>query len=298
MDSRRLQHFVAVADHQGFSAASKEVFVSQPALSLAVKELEDELHTPLFFRVGRRVTLTPAGEALLGPARQMLRDLEVGRAAVAAVVGLEAGSLALCCLPTLAADPLAALIGTFRQAHPGIVIDLAAPEDTDEVIAMIRDGSCEVGIATGSGPDDLVRHSIGEQELIVIFPPGTRRHRRTLSLGELAGVPIIATPRGTSTRRLLEEGFADAGVTPTYAVVSAQRDAILPLVLSGAGAALVPEPMAFVAKQLGATLARPSPRVSREITLFHRPGPQSPAATRFLEVAMAPTSNLGEAKKS
>ena len=215
MDSRRLQYFVAVADHQGFSAAAKEVFVSQPALSLAVRELEDELGTPLFFRVGRRIALTPAGQALLGPARQLLHDLDVGRAAVAAVVGLEAGTLAICCLPTLAADPLAELIGSFRQAHPGIVIDLAAPEDTDEVVALIRDGSCEVGVATGVGASDLEQHPLGDQDLFVIFPPGTRRPRRTVALAELAGVPMIAAPKGTSTRRLLEEGFAATGSSAT-----------------------------------------------------------------------------------
>src|ERR1700678_791117 len=123
MDSRRLEYFVAVVDHGGFTAASRAIFVSQPALSLAVKELEAEVGTPLFSRVGRRVQLTTAGSALLGPARQVLRDLETGRAAVAAVAGLEAGSLSLASLPTLAADPLARLVGRFRGHHPGVRVD-------------------------------------------------------------------------------------------------------------------------------------------------------------------------------
>ncbi|HEX3460771.1 MAG TPA: LysR family transcriptional regulator [Acidimicrobiales bacterium] len=75
MDLRRLEHFLAVADHQGFTAASRAVSVSQPALSLAVKELEAELGTVLFHRLGRRVVVTPAGAALIGPARQALRDV-------------------------------------------------------------------------------------------------------------------------------------------------------------------------------------------------------------------------------
>jgi LysR family carnitine catabolism transcriptional activator len=65
INSQRLGYFVAVVDHGGFTAASKAVFVSQPALSLAVKELESELGTPLFARVGRGVRLTAAGRALL-----------------------------------------------------------------------------------------------------------------------------------------------------------------------------------------------------------------------------------------
>src|ERR1700728_260830 len=146
MDSRRLAYFVAVADHGGFTAAAKEVVVSQPALSLAVKDLEAEVGAQLFIRIGHRVSLTAAGSALLGPARQVLRDLETGRAAVAAVRGLLAGSLSLASLPTLAADPTAQMVGEFRRHHPGVRVDLAAPEDSDDLFALVESGTCELGL--------------------------------------------------------------------------------------------------------------------------------------------------------
>ena len=137
MDVRRLGHFVAVADHGGFTAAAKAVHVSQPALSLAVKDLENELGTRLFTRAGRKAQLTAAGQALLGPARQVLRDLQTGRAAVAAVTGLESGNLTLASLPTLAADPVAGLVGEFRRQYPGIRIDLAAPDDSTDLLDLV-----------------------------------------------------------------------------------------------------------------------------------------------------------------
>lgn len=93
---------------------------------------------------------------------------------------------------------------------------------------------------------------------------------------------MIATPRGTSSRRLLEEGFAAAGVVPRVSVVTAQREAILPLVLAGAGASLVPEPMADIAAQLGAVVAEPRPAVERRIVVAARQGPLAPAAQGFL----------------
>lgn len=96
---------------------------------------------------------------------------------------------------------------------------------------------------------------------------------------------IIASPEGTSTRRLLNEQLALAGLHPKLAVVSAQRDAILPLVLAGAGAALVPESMALVAEQLGAAIVRPDPPAIRRLALVHREGAVSPAAGRFVELA-------------
>ena len=285
MDLRRLGHFLAVADHGGFTRAARAVFVSQPALSLAVRELEDELGTELFYRVGRQVRLTPAGQALLGPARQALRDVDTARAAVASVTGLLTGSLTLGSLPTLAADPLAGLVGRFRTAHPGVLVDLAAPEDTADLAGLLQTGECELGLAEGATlPAGLTTRELTRQRLLVILPPGTTRAAQ-LAVGELGSLPFIAAPRGTSSRRLLDEALTSVGLSPAIAVVTAQREAILPLVLAGAGAALLPEPLARVAARLGAVVSDPSPPITRSIVLAHRPGPLAPAARRFLDLA-------------
>jgi LysR family transcriptional regulator, carnitine catabolism transcriptional activator len=288
MDTRRLQHFVAVVDHGGFTAAAKATFVSQPALSLAVKELEADLGTLLFDRIGRRVQLTAAGSALLGPARQVLRDLETGRAAVAAVSGLESGVLSLACLPTLAADPTAALVGRFRSHYPAVRVDLAAPEDIQELFDLVETGTSELGLTDALDvPDTLVSVELGPQVLVFILPPETTNGvTDAAALIDFADTLFVASPEGTSSRRLLDERLASVGLRPKLAVVSAQRDAILPLVLAGAGAALVPESMAVVAEQLGAVVARPEPPAVRELALVHRTGPLSPAAARFAELAV------------
>ena len=287
MDSHRLRHFVAVVDHGGFTAAAQAVFVSQPAISLAVRDLEAELGVALFVRNGRRVRLTSAGEALLGPARQVLRDLETGQAAVEAVAGLEAGTLALASLPTLAADPLAPLVGAFRRLYAGIRIDLAAPEDTGELFELVVSGTCELGVTEAHDtPDALEEHSLGRQSLVLILPPGSDyAEGERLHLSALETTPFVVAPRGTSTFRLLEEGFAAVQRSPSVAVVTAQRDAIVPLVIAGAGAALVPESVARTASELGAVTARPDPPIERAIALIHRTGPLSPAAARFVEMA-------------
>src|SRR5580692_2408793 len=174
MDSNRLRHFVAVVDHGGFTAAAHAVYVSQPAISLAVKELEAELGVALFVRSGRRVQLTAAGSALLEPARQVLRDLETGEAAVEAVAGLKAGNVTIASLPTLAADPVAPLVGAFRRLHPGVRIDLAAPEGTSELFDLVVAGTCELGVTDAHDvPDGLESHPLGRQSLVLILPRGS-----------------------------------------------------------------------------------------------------------------------------
>ena len=282
MDLRRLEMFVAVVDRGGMTPAAAAVHVSQPALSQAIRALEAEVGTALFDRVGRGVRLTAAGEALLEPARQALRDVQTAEAAVRAVRGLEAGWLALGCLRTMAADPTAPLVGAFRAAHPAVGVELADPDAPDELLAMVRAGDVELAITEAPGAvPGLTVHPLGDQELVAVLPPGTAVRGDRLPLSRLAEHPLIATPRGTSSRRLLDEALARSGRVPTVAVETAQREAVLPLLLAGAGAALVPAAVGDTARRLGATVVPCSPTVRRAVGLVHRTGPLSPAADRF-----------------
>ncbi|HZJ27563.1 MAG TPA: LysR substrate-binding domain-containing protein [Acidimicrobiia bacterium] len=288
MELRRLEMFLAVVDHGTFTAAARAVHVSQPGLSKAIAELERELGTPLFDRIGRSVRLTAAGRALVEPARLVARDVESGVSAVSAVAGLEAGSISLACLPTLAADPTAGLVGAFRSAHPGIRVELAAPDDPRHLLAMLRGGDVELAI--GDEPPDrrgLTTHQLGDQDLVAVLPPGAEVGTRPMSLGELATHALVVGTQGSSTRRLLDEALAQTGVEPTIAVETAQREAVLPLVLAGAGVALLPRPIAALAERLGAVVRPTRPVVSRSVVLAHRAVTLSPAARAFCSLADA-----------
>ena len=265
--------------------AAEAEHVSQPSVSQAIRELELELGTPLFHRVGRGVVPTAAGEALVEPARQALRDVDTGRAAVEAVAGLTAGRLDLVALPTLAVEPVAPLVGAFRLAHPGIDLALADPADAADVVALVASGACELGITAEAVTDArLSSHALASQDLLAVLPPGSPAVR-TLSIAALASFPLVTAPAGTTTRRQLDEAFAEAHVEPRIAVVAAQREAILPLVLAGAGATLYPRPLAEQAAALGAVVASLRPRLTRPVHLFHRDGPLSPAASAFVDLA-------------
>lgn len=285
MDVRRLRLFLAVVDEGGMTRAAESEHVSQPSVSQAIRELETELGTPLFHRVGRRVVLNAAGQALVEPARQVLRDVETGRAAVVAVAGLTAGRLDLVALPTLAVDPVAPLVGAFRVEHPGVEIALADPDDATEVVELVASGECELGITAEPVPGPgLTSHALGHQDLLAVLPPGANASH-TMAVATLARFALVTAPPGTTTRTQLEDAFTEARVTPRIAVVTPQREAILPLVLAGAGATLFPAPLAEQAAALGAVVVALRPRLTRPVHLFHRNGPLSPAAAAFRRLA-------------
>ena len=288
MDLRRLRLFVAVAEHGGFTAAATAVHVAQPAVSLAVRELEQELGAALFTRSRAGARLTPAGDALLGPARQAIRDVEHAAEAVAAVTGLVRGHLDLACLPTLAADPVADLVGRFRREHPGVAVRLGAPLVGDERADAVRSGAAEVGI-TEQGPANagLEEVAIGEQELFAVSPPTRPRsaERTALRLERLGGVPLVLGPAGSSLRDTVDQALAGVGVRPEIGVETAQRDALIPLVIAGAGTTFLPDTLAQAARRLGAVVRRTRPRLRRTIVVVRRPGEPGPAAARFLALA-------------
>lgn len=301
MDLRQAAYVVAVVDVGSFTAAAASIPVSQPALSQSIATLERELGTALFHRIGRRVQLTAAGEAFVPPARRMLRDAEVARAAVDDVAGLTGGRLDVVALPTLVVEPLVELIGQFRHAHPGVQVRLSEPEDADAVVDLVRTGACELGLGDAYVDDaTLATDHLGDQELLAVLPPGTLHEQgEPLSIERLATFPLITSPPDTSTGRLLATALqAHPDARPEIGVVTEHREAIVPLVLSGAGAAVLPEPLARTAAAMGAVVAPLMAPIRRPLILVHRLGPLSPAAQAFRRLALAarPPTTLPEGR--
>jgi DNA-binding transcriptional LysR family regulator len=286
MDERRVRYFLTVVDEGSVTGAARRLRVAQPSLSQALRAFESELGVQLFRRVGRGLRLSTAGEALVGPARQIQRAIEEAHNAIAGVVELRTGTLDIAALATLAVDPMAGLIGQFRAEHPGVEVRVLEPESADHVTTLVREGACELGAAhLPLQRDQLIAHPLGEQELQFVLPPATAAEERPLGARELARTPLVVSPPGTSTRLLLEQALAAVGITPQIAVQTAAREAIVPLVLAGAGAALLPAPLAGEAGRRGAMVRSARPRITRAVGLIHRSGPLSAAARAFLTIA-------------
>jgi DNA-binding transcriptional LysR family regulator len=213
--------------------------------------------------------------------------MDEARGAVSGVSELRAGTLELATLPTLSVDPMAPLIGRFRERYPGVEVHVHEPDSAHGMISLIADGTCEIGAAhlplTRAG---LLAEPLGEQELLFVLPPGSEP-AQPLRPRELAETPLIVTPPNTSIRMLLEQALAAVGVTPQIAVETSAREAIVPLVLAGAGAALLPAPLARDAGDRGAVVRPSRPAITRQIGLLRRDAPLSAAASAFLSGARA-----------
>lgn len=288
MNQRHLEYFLAVAARGSFTSAAHALSVAQPSLSHAIGVLERELGVQLFHRLGRGVTLTPAGQALVVPAQQVLRSFEGARARVQEVGGLAAGRLDIVTLTTLAVNPLAMLTATFRRLHPGIDLAIVDPDNAAAVGDMVRRGQSELGITDAplvatSGLEVL---ELPAQDVLAVLPPGTALPPSGyLTMAEIARLDLISTPQGTMTRTLVDAAMSLARRPSRVAIETTHRAVIVPLVIEGAGSTLLPRPLAEDAARLGAVVVPLDPPVSREGMLVWRSGFLSPAGKAFVDLA-------------
>lgn len=288
MESRPLRYFVAIVDHGGFSRAAEHLHVSQSALSQAIRTLARECEAPLFHRVGRGVVLSEAGRALLPAARNVVAGLHVAEESVADARGLVSGVVAVAVTPWLSVEPLVPLIGAFLRERPQLSVAVTAQADSDLVIEALLHGAAEVGFV--NKPVDhpqLSVHLIGGSRMFIVLPPGVRPSPGARKLADFAHVPFIATSVGTMARGLLEDAIA-RGVPMRIVVDSPHRQAVIPLVLEGVGAAVLPLAVARRAQSQGAHVVELSPTFSFPINLLHRRGPLAPVAREFVRIAKNP----------
>ncbi|GAA1785296.1 LysR family transcriptional regulator [Streptomonospora arabica] len=285
MERKHLEYFLAIASHGSFTGAANALRIAQPSLSYAIGVLEREVGAPLFRRIGRGVVLTPVGEALLSPARQVLHDFMRVQTAAQRVSGLVSGRLDIAAVTTLAVDPLAAFVGEFRSRHPGVEFRILDAENAAAIVDSVRRGRCEVGLtAHGVATAGMRVLDLPQQEVLAVLPPSADRPADPMPLQKLAELDLVTTPSGTTTRSALDSALALSGTPPRIAVETTHRAAIVPLVLAGAGATLLPHRLAMEAARGGAVVVSVAPPLARRGHLVWPPEPLSPAAQAFVDL--------------
>lgn len=285
MERRQLEIFLAIAEAGSFTRAAARLRVAQPSLSYAIRTLETEVGTALFERLGRGVRLTPAGEALAGPARRTLRSFEIAQGAVRAISEEGFGRLTLVASTMWAVEPLVGVLAEFRRVQPRVRLVVRDPRHRSDVLDLIRSGEADLGLLDGPPPAGAFASLfLAEHELVGILPPGSEPSSDRVDVAELVRTGLIATPAGTALRALVDERLEAAGLPGEVAVETAHVASVVPLVVAGAGAALLSEGLASAALAEGARLVRLDPPSRARVYLVWRDGDLDPVAAQLLSV--------------
>lgn len=213
LDNFRLVVFRAVARHLNFRKAAEELYLTQPAVSQQIKNLEDELGTQLFDRSGGGVLLSPSGETLLKYARRSSDLLARAEHELASLGGSNAGPLTLGASTTIAQYVLPGLLGEFCQMHPRIFPTLLSG-NTERIVASVEDRSIALGFIEGPPHSrDVKTEPFLQDELVLIVPAAHAwAERASVPPADISGVSLLMRERGSGTRQVLEKTLEQAGL--------------------------------------------------------------------------------------
>ena len=286
MELRHLRYFVAVAEELHFGRAARRLNISQPPLSLQIRQLEDELGVELFSRK-RRVEITPAGQEFLKYVNGALQQIQQGVRSAQRVERGERGELNVGFISSMASTYMPWLLRVFRDRFPDVELVLNEG-DTWTQFRGLLEGRLSVGIVRGPvTTPGLVATSVLTEPLIAALPADHAQARsRRVSVAALANDPFIMVPRQIGP--LHEEAMRlchEAGFSPRVAQEALQLHIIVSLISARVGVALVPASTQLL--PIEGVVFRPlsRARASVQIAVASRANDRSPVVREFTEVA-------------
>jgi DNA-binding transcriptional LysR family regulator len=299
MDWNRLEAFLAVAQHGGFSAAARSLNKTQSAVSQAVLALERDLGQTLFVRRAGHVRPTQAGSVLLEHAERAVLDLKDAERRLLALREIRGGRLVIGTSDTLAYYVLPPVLAGFRERHPEVDLVLETRPSPATALALAA-GEVDVGIVALPLPEGLQHrgkplalalHSevLRPQPEVLIVPRAHRlAKRKRVGFRDLAGEPLLLLGRGSGGRDFVDRELERAGVQPNVAMEMNSVELLKRLVELGFGASIVPALAVERETRRGSLAAIPigggSGAKKRSVgLLLAAHGPSSAAATAFAE---------------
>ncbi|MDK3024112.1 LysR family transcriptional regulator [Cupriavidus taiwanensis] len=287
---RQLRAFVAVAESGQFTAAADTLCVTQAALSMLVKDLEDELGLKVFDRHTRMVRLTTSGQELLGMARRVLRDVEDGVQRTRETLSYARGRVALASATVLSNTLLVPFMARFRLDYPGIKLQFMDMAEQDLERALV-DEEIDLGIGTYLEPHREITCTPLFTDTYRVAMPAAHplARRRRIPWTALASEPLIALSPRSPLRRQLDSHLAALGITPNPVFEVSFPGTVFSMIRHGMGLSILPANARMLAdagdlvfRELGA------PALQRTVGAFHlaRRSP-SPAAAMMLEALQA-----------
>ncbi|MEO6624433.1 MAG: LysR substrate-binding domain-containing protein [Burkholderiaceae bacterium] len=247
-DLKTLKYFVVLAEELHFGRAADKLHISQPPLSLKIRTLETELGLQLFQRSSRRVELTHSGHILLPEARRVLRDAEQLVKLAASLELGEAGTLSIGFNALLAYRLMPQLVSAFSERYPQVKVTLHEMVSSEQVVALLEH-QIDVGLLRPPLPPGFRSLSLGSEEMVVFLPAKhPLANQETIPLTALAREPMLMFSRGESSylHNLTMDMCTEAGFQPVVRQETRHIHAIVALVGTGMGVALLPASAGFI----------------------------------------------------
>jgi DNA-binding transcriptional LysR family regulator len=290
----RLNVLKEVAYRGSFSAAAEALSYTQSAISQQIATLEAETGMALLERHPRGVSLTAAGQTLVGHAEGILARLEAAEGALSAIAGLRGGRLRMASFPTAGATLMPLAIATFRSSYPDVELTLAEGEP-GEIAPRLRAGELDLALLfefAGETPlqEDMTRTELLEDPMYLALP---REHplaaREGIRLRDLAGDAWVQTSRSSPCARHVVRSCHAAGFEPNVTFESDDYQTVQGLVAAGVGVALIPElALSVVRDDIVIRALSPAPPVRQVIAA-------APAGARLVPAAPAMLGILEQA---
>jgi LysR family transcriptional regulator, cyn operon transcriptional activator len=247
MELRHLRYFKVVAEMQHFHRAAQKLFITQPALSNQIKQLEEELNTKLFVRVGRNVKLSESGELVLSAAQRILNEAELLKETVSDIESGQSGSLKLGVLQSINALYLRKLVVEFDREHPNISLQIEEMTN-HEIEVNLANGDIDIGIGFVLQKDypkidtEILFHE--NWKLIMSHSQGDLA--QDILQGKTHNLKAVLLPERFETRKIVDKYFADNKIKYTNLTVVNSIYSILSLVENGHCFSILPEAFSVI----------------------------------------------------
>ncbi len=287
MELRTLRIFAEVVRQGGFTQAAKTVFLTQSAVSKAVRQLEDELGVTLLDRNGHKSVMTDAGKVVFQRALRMLAEQDDLKTELAELQGLTKGVLRLG-LPPIGSDALfAPMFAIYRRLYPGIDIHLVE-HGSKKLEDMVRDGEVDLGASLLPAPDEFDWQNVRKEPIDVLIPAShPLADQPFIPLKQLQDMPFILFDSAFALNPIILNACRSQGFKPSIAARSSQINFIIELVYAGLGIGFLPRLIAEQRVRDGVrhiTLSEPD--LSWDMAWVWRRGAYLPHAARaWLELA-------------
>lgn len=281
LNLRDLRAFVAVAQTGSFTRAASKLNLSQPALTVQIRRLEETVGARLFDRNSRTVALTSVGRELLPVLQKSLADMQRVLDDARALGDGSRGTVRIACLPSFAAGRLPALIRDFHGQAPHTrfeIRDVVA----STVNQLVRAGEFDLGV-TGGAVDDPqidILHRAQDRLMVVCPRDHPLARKRRVGAADLAAYPLVLTAPGTSVRAIVDSAFGEAGCVPELACEPTYMMTAVAMVQAGLGITILPGATPEIRAQRE-LIGRPidDARFVRAVLLIKKRGRTLPPAT-------------------